>query len=70
MVGCKKNEEKTVKTGTQAVLVRVAIAVPKHHDQSKLGRKGFIWLTLPHHSPSRKEVRTGTQAEQKRGGRS
>lgn len=41
MVGCKKSEEKTGKTGTQAVLVRVAIAVPKHHDQSKLGKKGL-----------------------------
>jgi hypothetical protein len=33
----------------------------KHHDQSKLGRKGFIGLTLLIHSLSMKEVRTGTQ---------
>jgi hypothetical protein len=29
------------------VLVRVSIAVMKHHDQkASWGRKGFIWLTL------------------------
>jgi hypothetical protein len=44
------------------VLVRVTIVVMKHHDQSNLGRKGLIWLTLPHHCSSFKEVRTGTQA--------
>jgi hypothetical protein len=32
------------------VLVRVSIAVMKPHEQSSLGRKGFIWLTLPHHT--------------------
>ena len=38
--------------------------------KSKLGRKGFIWLALPDHSPSLEEVRTGTQAELESGGRS
>jgi hypothetical protein len=34
------------------VLVRVSIAVTKHHDQKrKLGKKGFIWLPLPDHFP-------------------
>ena len=36
----------------------------------KLGRKGFIWLTLPDHNPSLEEVRTGTQAGLGLGGRS
>ena len=31
---------------------------------SKLGRKEFIWLTLPLSSPSLKEGDTGTQTEQ------
>lgn len=42
-----------------AVLVRVAIAVIKCH--SKLGRKGFTWLTLTYCGPSMKEVKVGTQ---------
>jgi hypothetical protein len=29
-----------------------------------LGRKGFVWLPLPHHCSSSKEVRTGTQVGQ------
>lgn len=33
----------------------------KRHDQ-KLGRKGFIWLTLLHHSSELKVVSTGTEA--------
>ena len=49
--------------GWVCVLVRVSIAVTKHHDQkSKLGRKGFILLTLPHWSSLLKEVRAGTQS--------
>ena len=32
--------------------------------KSKEERKGFIWLVFPHHSPSLKKVRAGTQAEQ------
>jgi hypothetical protein len=36
----------------------------------KLGRTGFIWLTLPDHSPSLEEVRIGTQTGQEPGGRS
>lgn len=37
----------------------------KHRDPKKVGRKGFIWLTLAHGGPSLEEVRTGIQAEQK-----
>jgi hypothetical protein len=52
---------------------RVSIAVMKHYGQkSKLGRKEFIWLTLPYGCSSLKEVRTGTtgtQAGQEPGGR-
>lgn len=32
------------------------------------GGKGFIWLLLPQHSSSLKEVMTGTQAGQQTGG--
>jgi hypothetical protein len=34
---------------------------------TKLARKGFIQLTLPHCCSSPKEVRTGTQADQEAG---
>lgn len=27
----------------------------KHCDESNMGRKGRVWLTLPHHSPSLKD---------------
>ena len=36
----------------------------KHCDQSKLGKKGLTWLTLPCYSPLLKEVRTVTQTGQ------
>ena len=39
----------------------MTIAVRKHHDQSKLWRKGFIFLSFPQHYSSPKEVRTGIQ---------
>jgi hypothetical protein len=52
------------------VYVRVTIAVIIHHDQSNLGKRGFIWLTLPHHCSSSTEVRKGTQTGQEPGGRS
>jgi hypothetical protein len=53
-----------------SVLVRVTVAVVKHPDQRKLGRKGSICLTLPSHCSSSEEVRTGTQVRQEPGGRS
>jgi hypothetical protein len=37
--------------------------------KNNLGRKGFIWLTLPHHCSSLKEDRTETQTGQEPGGR-
>ena len=37
--------------------------------KSKLGRKGFVWLTLLHCSPSLKEAETGIQAGQEPGGK-
>jgi hypothetical protein len=43
------------------VLVRITIAVVKHHEQKYLGRKGVIWFILLHHCSSLKEFRTGTQ---------
>lgn len=42
----------------------VSTAVMKQHDQKELGRKGLVWLTLPHCSPSLKTVRTGAQPGQ------
>jgi hypothetical protein len=47
-----------------AVLVRVSIPAQTSWPRSKLGRKGFIRLTLPCCCSSPKEVRTGTQAGQ------
>jgi hypothetical protein len=47
-----------------SVLLRVTIAVMKFYDQIKLRRKGFIWLTLPCHCLSLKEIRTGLQTGQ------
>jgi hypothetical protein len=41
--------------------LRAFISVMKHHIQSKLERKGFIRLILPHLISSPKEFRTGTQ---------
>jgi hypothetical protein len=51
----------------QFVLVRVSIPAQTSWPRSKLGRKGFIWLTLPCCCSSPKEVRTGTQAGQEAG---
>jgi hypothetical protein len=39
------------------------VAVIKHHNKSKLERKGFIWFILPHCSPFLKEVRPGRNLE-------
>lgn len=33
-------------TGSLTVLIKVTIAVMKHHSPSNLGREGFIWLIL------------------------
>ena len=50
--------------GGDGVLVRISIAVMKHHDQGQIREKVFIWLTPSHHDPLLKAVRTGTQAGQ------
>jgi hypothetical protein len=50
-----------------SVSVRVSIPAQTSWPRSKLGRKGFIPLTLPYCCSSPKEVRTGTQAGQKAG---
>ena len=60
----------TNKLREMVVLAFLSVAATKHRDQkSKLGRKGFIRITLPQHCSSLKEVRTGTQARQEPGGR-
>jgi hypothetical protein len=57
-----------VEPGTNLpVLVRVSIPAQTSGPRSKLGRKGFIRLTLPCCCSSPKEVRTGTQAGQEAG---
>jgi hypothetical protein len=43
---------------------RITITAMKHHDQSNLGRKGFISLTVP----SSKAVRTVTQGRNQEAG--
>ena len=48
-------------------LVSVSIPAQTSWLRSKLGRKGFIQLTLPHCCSSAKDVRTGTQAGQEAG---
>jgi len=48
----------------EVVLVRVTIAMMKHGDQSNLGRKEFIWLTLPYHQSPLKGLRTGTSRQE------
>lgn len=53
---------------SERVLLRVTIAVMTHRDQSSVGRKGFIQLTLLHYSLLLKEVRSGTQTQQEPGG--
>jgi hypothetical protein len=49
------------------VLVKVSIPAQTSLPGSKLGRKGFIQLTLLYCCSSPKEVRTGTQAGQEAG---
>jgi hypothetical protein len=49
------------------VLVRVSISAQTSWPRHKLGRKGFIQLTLPHCCSSPKEVWSGTPAGQKAG---
>jgi hypothetical protein len=49
------------------VLVKVSIPVQASLPRSKLGRKGFIQLTVPCCCSSPKEVRAGTQAGQEVG---
>jgi hypothetical protein len=51
-------------------LDRVSIPAQTSWPRSKLGKKGFIQLTLPHWCSSPKEVRTGTHTGQELGGRS
>lgn len=41
--------------------LRVTMAAMKHHDQSSVERKGFIWLAFPHCCSALKKVRTETQ---------
>lgn len=51
-----------------SVLVKVTIAMKKHHGQSNFGREGFIKLMLSNHHSPLKEVRRGKQTGQELGG--
>jgi hypothetical protein len=60
---------------TGFILVRYSVAVmktpwpkknQKKQNKNKLGRKGFIELTFPDHSPSVEEARTGTWRQELR----
>lgn len=42
-------------------LVNLTVAEINIVTQSNLGRKHFIWLSLPNHSPAWREVRAGIQ---------
>lgn len=44
------------------VLVRISIAVMKHHDQEQTREKVFIWLTPSHHDPLLKGMMTGNSS--------
>ena len=52
------------------VLVWVTVAKMKHRDQKRLGRKGFIQLTLPYHCSSLEESGLELTQGQEPGGRS
>lgn len=51
-----------------SVLVKVTVAMKKHHGQSNFGREGFIKLMLSNHHSPLKEVRRGKQTGQELGG--
>ena len=56
-----------IKEKENPVSYRVSIPAQTSWSRSKLGKKGFIQLILPHCCSSPKEVRTGTQAGQEAG---
>lgn len=56
---------------TTFVMVPVGVTdMMEHYDQKQVGMERFIWLILPPHGPSLKEVVTGTQAGLEPEGRS
>jgi hypothetical protein len=57
---CGRNVNRSMK----CVLVRVSIPAQNIMTKNKLGRKGFIQLTLPYCYSLPKEVRIRTQASQ------
>ena len=52
-----------------SILVRIGIAIMENYGKKQAGKKKVIWLTPSHCSLSVNEVRTGTQAGLKSGGR-
>lgn len=52
---------------SSAVLVVVLVTVINTVSKGKLGRKGFLWLILPGHNASLREVKAGTQSRNHRG---
>lgn len=51
-------------------LLRLSLAVMKHHSQKQKGRKGFISPTVPYNRSSAKAMRAGTHTGQGPGARS
>ena len=63
-------QSRVEKLGLESALVRVTIAVMKHHDQKQSWRrKGLFAFHFPDCDPSLKEARTGIQVGQEPGGR-
>lgn len=63
------DKERGAASAPHTGLVRVPLAVMKHHDQMLLGRKGFTSFTVPYNSSSAKAVRAGTHTGQGPGAR-
>jgi hypothetical protein len=61
----KQVVEERVYSAYTSTLLFITKGSQDWNSSSKLGRKGFIQLTLPNCCSSLKEVRTGTQAGQK-----
>lgn len=62
-----EGKDSVPESNSKCALVRVAVM--KHHDQRNVGRRGFLWLTLPGNSASLRELSAVTQAGQEPGAR-
>lgn len=60
---------RSIQAGKKFVLVRVSIALIKHHNHKQFGKERVISLTHPRYNASTKEVRAVTLAGQNPRGR-